>query len=114
MSDPDLLLRTEADDSIVQLREAILVARPKARWVRDSHLNLSATFTLSTLLTLGSNQSLEFVAAPALAPPEVQIDHALIAKYEEELKQAAAAPLPDEVSPASMSSGRQSLTFDAG
>jgi len=45
-----------------------------------------------------SNQGLEFVAAPALAPPEVQIDQALIAQYEEELKQAAAAPLPDEVS----------------
>lgn len=44
------------------------------------------------------NQSLEFVAAPALAPPEVQIDPALIAKYEDELKQAANAPLPDEVS----------------
>jgi len=46
-----------------------------------------------------SNQGLEFVAAPALAPPEVQIDQALIAQYEEELKQAAAAPLPDEVCP---------------
>lgn len=46
------------------------------------------------------NQGLEFVAAPALAPPEVQVDPALIAKYEDELKQAANAPLPDEVSPA--------------
>jgi hypothetical protein len=45
-----------------------------------------------------SNQTLEFVAGPALAPPEVQIDPALIAKYEDELKQAANAPLPDEVS----------------
>nr|XP_019043540.1 GTP-binding nuclear protein GSP1/Ran [Kwoniella bestiolae CBS 10118]OCF22470.1 GTP-binding nuclear protein GSP1/Ran [Kwoniella bestiolae CBS 10118] len=45
---------------------------------------------------LVGNQSLEFVAAPALAPPEVQVDQALIAKYEEELKQAANAPLPDE------------------
>ena len=44
-----------------------------------------------------SNQSLEFVAAPALAPPEVQVDPALIAIYEDELKQAANAPLPDEV-----------------
>lgn len=43
------------------------------------------------------NQSLEFVAAPALAPPEVQVDPALIAKYEDELKAAANAPLPDEV-----------------
>lgn len=50
------------------------------------------------LLTIVSNQSLEFVAAPALAPPEVQVDQALIAKYEEELKAAANAPLPDEVS----------------
>jgi hypothetical protein len=44
-----------------------------------------------------SNQSLEFVAAPALAPPEVQVDPALIAQYENELKAAANAPLPDEV-----------------
>ena len=44
-----------------------------------------------------SNQGLEFVAAPALAPPEVEVDPALIAKYEDELKQAANAPLPDEV-----------------
>lgn len=55
------------------------------------HVSTNAQLTIS-------NQSLEFVAAPALAPPEVQIDQALIAQYEEELKQAAAAPLPDEVS----------------
>lgn len=51
------------------------------------------------------NQSLEFVAAPALAPPEVQVDPALIAKYEDELKAAANAPLPDEV-------GRQKAPTD--
>ena len=41
---------------------------------------------------------MEFLAEPALAPPEVELDPALIAKYEDELKQAANAPLPDEVS----------------
>jgi hypothetical protein len=66
------------------------MARTKARWV---------SFMLRCLHELTcSNQTLDFVAAPALAPPEVQIDQALIAKYEEELKAAAAAPLPDEVS----------------
>ena len=66
------------------------MARTKARRV---------SFCVPVGLKLtSSNQGLEFVAAPALAPPEVQIDQALIAQYEEELKQAAAAPLPDEVS----------------
>lgn len=43
-----------------------------------------------------SNPSLEFVAAPALAPPEVQVDAALMADYQRQLDAAAAAPLPDE------------------
>lgn len=34
--------------------------------------------------------------SPALAPPEVQIDLAQQAKYEEELKNAANQPLPDD------------------
>lgn len=38
----------------------------------------------------------EFVAAPALAPPTAEVDEALLAKYEEEMKQAASMPLPDE------------------
>lgn len=45
---------------------------------------------------LVGNQSLEFVAAPALAPPEVQVDSALMNQYQAELEKAAAAPLPDE------------------
>lgn len=45
---------------------------------------------------LYSNPSLEFVAAPALAPPEVQVDAALMADYQAQLDAAAAAPLPDE------------------
>jgi hypothetical protein len=49
------------------------------------------------MLILCSNQTLDFVAAPALAPPEVEVDPALIAKYENELREAAAQPLPDEV-----------------
>jgi GTP-binding nuclear protein Ran len=39
---------------------------------------------------------LEFVAAPALAPPEVTIDPALIEQYNKELNEAAAHPLPAE------------------
>jgi GTP-binding nuclear protein Ran len=38
----------------------------------------------------------EFVAAPALAPPEVQVDPEVMAKYQQELTDAAAQPLPDE------------------
>jgi GTP-binding nuclear protein Ran len=40
--------------------------------------------------------NLEFVAAPALAPPEVQVDEALLRQYEDELKNVAAQPLPEE------------------
>jgi GTP-binding nuclear protein Ran len=42
------------------------------------------------------NQELEFVAAPALALPEVQIDLAAQQLNEQELLAAAAAPIPDE------------------
>jgi hypothetical protein len=44
-----------------------------------------------------SNPQLDFVAAPALRPAEVEIDAAQQAIYEKELEAAAAAPLPDEV-----------------
>uniref|UniRef100_A0A8D0D9B3 GTP-binding nuclear protein Ran n=1 Tax=Sander lucioperca TaxID=283035 RepID=A0A8D0D9B3_SANLU len=40
--------------------------------------------------------NLEFVAMPALAPPEVQMDPNLAAKYEEELQVASQTALPDE------------------
>ena len=43
-----------------------------------------------------SNGNLEFVAAPALAPPEVTVDPILMEQYNQELAQAAAAPLPEE------------------
>lgn len=45
---------------------------------------------------LVGNPTLEFAAAPALAPPEVQVDEQLMAQYNAELQAAAAAPLPDE------------------
>lgn len=45
---------------------------------------------------LVGNSNLEFVAAPALAPPEVQVDQNLMAQYQQELDKAAAAPLPEE------------------
>ncbi|KAG8760757.1 GTP-binding nuclear protein gsp1/Ran [Serendipita sp. 396] len=45
---------------------------------------------------LVGNSGLELVAAPALAPPEVQVDQLLMNQYAEELNAAAAAPLPEE------------------
>lgn len=45
---------------------------------------------------LAGNPSLEFVAAPALAPPEVQIDAEQMQKIQQDAEQAAAMPLPDE------------------
>ena len=40
--------------------------------------------------------NLHFVEQVALAPPEVQIDHAQQAAYEQQLATAMAQPLPDE------------------
>ncbi len=45
---------------------------------------------------LVGNQSLDFVAAPALAPPEVQVDQAVLDQYRQEMENAAQMPLPDE------------------
>jgi hypothetical protein len=45
---------------------------------------------------LVGNQTLEFVAAPALAPPEVQVDQAVLDQYRQEMENAAQMPLPDE------------------
>ncbi|KAI5283326.1 GTP-binding nuclear protein gsp1/Ran, partial [Ascosphaera acerosa] len=45
---------------------------------------------------LVGNQSLEFVAGVALAPPEVEISLEEQQKAEQELEQAAQMPLPDE------------------
>jgi GTP-binding nuclear protein Ran len=45
---------------------------------------------------LSGNAALDFVAAPALAPQEVQVDAQLIEEYNRELQEAAALPLPEE------------------
>lgn len=45
---------------------------------------------------LVGNPSLEFVAAPALKPAEVEVDAALMEQYKRELAQAEAVPLPEE------------------
>lgn len=42
------------------------------------------------------NPNLDFVAAPALAPAEVQVDAVLMAQYNNEMEEAAAQPLPEE------------------
>uniref|UniRef100_A0A0W0FLB2 GTP-binding nuclear protein n=1 Tax=Moniliophthora roreri TaxID=221103 RepID=A0A0W0FLB2_MONRR len=48
------------------------------------------------LQKLVGNPTLEFVAAPALAPAEVAVDAALMEQYNRELQQAEAVPLPEE------------------
>lgn len=45
---------------------------------------------------LVGNASLTFVEAPALAPPEVQIDPAQMRLMEKEIRDAQIVPLPDE------------------
>ena len=48
---------------------------------------------------LVGNPTLEFVAAPALAPPEVQVNPEMIEQYNKEMEAAAQMPLPDEEDP---------------
>jgi hypothetical protein len=48
------------------------------------------------LTIICSNPALEFVADPALQPPEIHIDPALVAQYQKELADAANAPLPPD------------------
>jgi GTP-binding nuclear protein Ran len=45
---------------------------------------------------LVGNPQLDFVAAPALAPPEVQVNQQLMDQYEKEMNEAKEMPLPDE------------------
>ncbi|KAI9882952.1 MAG: GTP-binding nuclear protein gsp1/Ran [Watsoniomyces obsoletus] len=45
---------------------------------------------------LAGNASLEFRAAPALKPAEVQVDPEMMQQYQAEMDDAAAMPLPDE------------------
>ncbi|CAF0704864.1 unnamed protein product [Brachionus calyciflorus] len=45
---------------------------------------------------LAGDANLEFVAMPALDPPEVQMDPELVKKYEQEIEAAKNAPLPEE------------------
>lgn len=45
---------------------------------------------------LAGDSSLEFVAMPALDPPEVQMDPELLKQYEREIEDAKKAPLPEE------------------
>ncbi|KAM0329780.1 hypothetical protein ACHAQA_003944 [Verticillium albo-atrum] len=47
---------------------------------------------------LVGNPALDFVAAPALAPPTAQVDEKLLAEYKKEMDEAAAMPLPGEQS----------------
>ena len=42
--------------------------------------------TVKILFKLVGDPNLEFVASPALAPPEVNMDPAMAQKYEEELR----------------------------
>lgn len=45
---------------------------------------------------LAGDNNLVFVQAPALAPPEAHIDEEYAQRYEQELADAAAVPLPDD------------------
>jgi GTP-binding nuclear protein Ran len=45
---------------------------------------------------LAGDANLEFVAMPALNPPEVNIDPELLKKYEQEIEAAKNAPIPDD------------------
>ncbi|OIR58940.1 MAG: RAN-like GTP binding protein [Amphiamblys sp. WSBS2006] len=60
-----------------------------------SNYNFEKPFVWLARKLTGQN-GLEIVAAPALAPADVQIDPSMLAQYERELETAAANPLPEE------------------
>ena len=45
---------------------------------------------------LVGDPNLQFVESPALAPPEVAIDEAMMAQYTQQLEEASQIALPDE------------------
>ncbi|EJD02457.1 ras-domain-containing protein [Fomitiporia mediterranea MF3/22] len=60
-----------------------------------SNYNFEKPFLWLARKVVGNN-TLEFVAAPALEPAQVVIDQELMKKYEQELAAAEAVPLPEE------------------
>ena len=60
-----------------------------------SNYNFEKPFLWLARKLTGDN-NLHFVEAPALAPPEVAYDQSDMIRYEQELTEAAAMPLPDE------------------
>ena len=60
-----------------------------------SNYNFEKPFLYLARKLIG-DPNLEFVAMPALAPPEVTMDPQMIATYEAEVAQAACAELPDD------------------
>jgi GTP-binding nuclear protein Ran len=60
-----------------------------------SNYNFEKPFLYLARKLIG-DPNLDFVAMPALLPPEVKIDKAQMAQYEHELQAAQQAPLPDE------------------
>ncbi|KAG7119230.1 GTP-binding nuclear protein GSP1/Ran like [Verticillium longisporum] len=64
---------------------------------RKSNYNFEKPFLWLARKLVG-NPALDFVAAPALAPPTAQVDEKLLAEYKKEMDEAAAMPLPGEQS----------------
>jgi GTP-binding nuclear protein Ran len=60
-----------------------------------SNYNFEKPFLYLARKLIG-DPNLDFVAMPALEPPEIQMDPAMIAKYEQEIHDAANAELPDD------------------
>ncbi|KAI6181051.1 GTP-binding nuclear protein Ran [Aphelenchoides besseyi] len=60
-----------------------------------SNYNFEKPFLYLARKLLG-DPNLEFVAMPALHPPEIQMDPEMIAKYEQEVNEAQNAELPDD------------------
>jgi len=57
--------------------------------------NFEKPFLLLARKLSGDNQ-LQFVESPALQPPDATIDQATLQKYEADLAEAAAQPLPED------------------
>jgi len=60
-----------------------------------SNYNFEKPFLWLTKKLIG-DPNLEFVEMPALEPPEINVDRALMQKYEQELQEAQSTALPDD------------------
>lgn len=89
--------KVEVKDRKVKAKQITFYRKKNIQYYEISakvNYNFEKPFLYLTRKVAGNN-SIEFVEAPALAPPEAQIDFDFIKQNQQELDAAAAMPLPE-------------------